>query len=229
MNEINSYEDVQQYIHQIKQQECYNEQESQEKMEIKEEEMEIDQSNIENENEKILQEMQEIKENKRNVKELCELLQKSEMKKITEEWNNEGIRLHEMLKEAIKEEMKTALIWWNNHSDEERRAVLMLSVHALLDDGMETGESLLLADVFPDINYLSEHPQTVMKFISNICKNPRYCNSEIFNFEELKEIFEKEVGSVMALSCITTMLDARVCIACKLCINILIITNQIDY
>jgi len=142
-------------------------------------------------------------------------------------WKQESKELVELFKEEYQSEFDGFQDRWAQLENEERQTILIMTMESLHDN--ENGEMALLHNVFPDLFVLIEQHELILPFIQQMYVNPRYCSKDLFDLDEMKEMIEQETDRSTALYCITSLLFARMCIATKFCLHILIMTNAIDF
>ncbi|KAL7717155.1 Uncharacterized protein QTN25_005429 [Entamoeba marina] len=171
---------------------------------------------------------QDEQKTEESLKNICQQLLHPEMENITKNWVTQAKNLQKILKDAVTSEMEVAQQWWNTHSIDEKQSLLVLSMQILVEDCLETGEAMLISNIFPEIDILSNNHELVMKYITNIAKNSRYALPSSFNIGEIQELLEKETTTLDSLRCVNSLIAARQCLALRLCINILTIANELD-
>ncbi|ELP89865.1 hypothetical protein EIN_461610 [Entamoeba invadens IP1] len=159
------------------------------------------------------------------IQDLCKTLLTPEMVSRTQEWKNEREILKGILEETIKEEMKEAMVWWTSHSIEEKQTILVMAMDAVAED---ENVITLINNIFTEINTLLDNTEDVMGFIGKVSKDSLYCYKNVFDSSQIQDEIGKNLSEMETLECLDAMLSARSCIALKLSINVLMITNQID-
>lgn len=161
-----------------------------------------------------------------DIKALCELLLKYD--ETVQKWKKESMELEESFREVYDEGMQSTMEWWKTHTEDERKAVLFMVMSMVVEANSTIDPSLLLLDIFPEMDYMTEHTDMVMDFIQNVNKNSYYCVHGKFDVTNLQELMESEVSEMDALYCVSALTEARRNIVLLVCMNIIITCNSLD-
>ena len=241
--DVNSYEDVQKYIQQLKELEELEKLEKSEKIETKEINEEIQEINQSNQNDNEIQsetneineqkdELNEIKEENENnekeieMKSIVQQLLTEEVKSIVSIWKSESKTLTELFSEEYSLEFEEFEKKWKTMKQEEQQTILLMAIEDLHEN--EKGEMAFVQNVFPDLYHLLDNPSKMIEFIQKLSQNPRFSYKELFDVDKLRETIENIVEKADALFCVTALLFARMCIALKFCLNVMIFTIAIE-
>ena len=230
--DINSYEDVQEYIRQLKQSQnteeitVENQIENKTEIEIENKEEIQRENKIENENEIQNETTNEIeKEKELELETIITKLLSDELKSIISIWKSESKTLTELFLEEYQMEYQQFEEKWKSMKEEEQQSIMIMAMDDLHEN--EKGEMMFVENVFPDLFYLLDHPSQLPEFIQKLSSNQRFAYTELFDVDKLREMIENIVNKADSLFCVTALLFARMCIALKFCLNVMIFTIAI--